>query len=256
MIVNPTGNRCLPAQTASWVDIREADARARAGMAARLARSIRPPQDRARGIPDAKLEACVQRIRSTADDGCFRPNLARLSTNCHAFTPPTAITRIVCLHLAAWWSTPAAEPASPKTRKVDFNRDVRPILAKNCFACHGQDEAKRAKGLRLDRREAAVKPLKSGETAIVPGDPESSELILRVTEEDETLRMPPRKTGNRLTPAEVDVLKRWIAEGAEYAPHWALIAPKSPSASRCHGRRPGRATASTSGFWPASRPRG
>ena len=94
-----------------------------------------------------------------------------------------------------------------KTRKVDFNREVRPILAKNCFACHGQDEAKRAKGLRLDRRDAAVKPLKSGETAIVPGDPDSSELILRVTEEDETLRMPPRKSGSRLTPAEVDVLE-------------------------------------------------
>ena len=104
----------------------------------------------------------------------------------------------------------AAEPGSPRTRTVDFNREVRPILAKNCFACHGQDEAKRAKGLRLDRREAAVKPLKSGETAIVPGDPDSSALIVRVTEEDETLRMPPRKHGNRLTPAEIDVLKRWI----------------------------------------------
>ena len=120
----------------------------------------------------------------------------------------------------------------PKAHKVDFNREVRPILAKNCFACHGQDEAKRAKGLRLDRRESAVKPLKSGETAIVPGDPDSSELIVRVTEEDETLRMPPRKTGNRLTPAEVDVLQRWIEQGAEYAPHWALIAPEAAAASR------------------------
>ena len=89
----------------------------------------------------------------------------------------------------------AAEPDLPRIRKVDFNREVRPILAKNCFACHGQDEAKRAKGLRLDRREAAIKPLKSGEAAIVPGDPDSSELIVRVTEEDETLRMPPRKSG-------------------------------------------------------------
>ena len=125
-------------------------------------------------------------------------------------------------------STLAAEPClRPSPRRVDFNREVRPILAKNCFACHGQDEAKRAKGLRLDRREAAVKPLKSGEKAIVPGDPDSSELILRVTEEDETLRMPPRKSGSRLTAAEVDVLTRWIGEGAEYAPHWALIAPKS-----------------------------
>ena len=121
----------------------------------------------------------------------------------------------------------ATEPGSLKKGKVDFNREVRPILARNCFACHGQDEAKRAKGLRFDRREMAVKPLKSGETAIVPGDPDSSELILRITEEDETLRMPPKKHGNRLSPTEVDVLTRWIGEGAEYAPHWALIAPRS-----------------------------
>ena len=65
----------------------------------------------------------------------------------------------------------AAEPGAPKAWNVDFNRDVRPFLTTNCFACHGQDEAKRAKGLGLDRREVAVKPLKSGETAIVPGDP-------------------------------------------------------------------------------------
>jgi Protein of unknown function (DUF1553)/Protein of unknown function (DUF1549)/Planctomycete cytochrome C len=121
---------------------------------------------------------------------------------------------------------PAAEPGSPKTRKIDFNREVRPLLAKNCFACHGQDEAKRAKGLRLDRRVEALKPLKSGEMAIVPGDPDSSEIIARVTHEDETLRMPPRKSGSRLTAADVDVLTRWISDGAEYAQHWALIAPK------------------------------
>jgi hypothetical protein len=121
----------------------------------------------------------------------------------------------------------AAEPASPKTSKVDYNRDVRPILAKNCFACHGQDEAKRAKGLRLDRRESAVKPLKSGETAVVPGDPESSELIQKITDEDDTLRMPPKKTGNRLTSADIEVLRRWIEQGAEYRSHWALIAPEA-----------------------------
>jgi hypothetical protein len=141
------------------------------------------------------------------------------------------VLAIFCgLEVVAAWSpipTLAVEPTSPKTQRVDFNREVRPILAKNCFACHGQDEAKRAKGLRLDRREAAIKPLKSGESAIVSGDPDSSELILRVTEEDETLRMPPKKSGNRLTPTEVDVLKRWIVDGAEYTAHWALIAPKA-----------------------------
>ncbi len=122
----------------------------------------------------------------------------------------------------------AAEPgASPAGRKVDFNREVRPILAKNCFACHGQDEAKRAKGLRLDVREAAVNPLKNGDVAIVPGDPDSGELIARLVEEDETLRMPPRKTGNRLTPGEVETLRLWVGQGAAYARHWALIPPES-----------------------------
>ncbi len=111
--------------------------------------------------------------------------------------------------------------------KVDYNRDVRPILAGNCFACHGQDEAKRAKGLRLDRRDSALKPLKNGNTAIVPGDPEASEIVARVTEEDDTLRMPPRKAGNRLLPAQVDVLRRWILQGAPYAPHWAFLPPKA-----------------------------
>jgi mono/diheme cytochrome c family protein len=111
--------------------------------------------------------------------------------------------------------------------KVDYNREVRPILARNCFACHGQDEAKRAKGLRLDRRDSAVKPLKNGEKAIVPKDPDSSELIARITEEDATMRMPPRKSGNQLTPAEIDILRRWIEQGAEYAPHWAFLAPQA-----------------------------
>jgi Protein of unknown function (DUF1553)/Protein of unknown function (DUF1549)/Planctomycete cytochrome C len=140
----------------------------------------------------------------------------------------TVLGLLICLGLAP--AAPAAEPgASAAKRKVDFNREVRPILAKNCFACHGQDEAKRARGLRLDVRESAIKPLKSEAVAIVPGDPESSELIARLTEEDETLRMPPRKLGNRLTPAEVETLRRWIAEGAHYARHWALIPPEALS---------------------------
>jgi hypothetical protein len=119
------------------------------------------------------------------------------------------------------------EPNAGGVVSVDYNRDVRPILSKNCFACHGSDESKRAKGLRLDVREMAVRPLKSGETAIVPGDTDASELVARICEEDETLRMPPRKAGNRLKPAEVDVLTRWIQEGAKYSQHWALIAPRA-----------------------------
>ncbi len=154
----------------------------------------------------------------------------------HLVRRPTGLMVLDCVLLLSALpmagTSLADEPASTtgpaKTaRPVDFNREVRPILSKNCFACHGTDEAKRAKGLRLDLREAAVKPLKSGEAAIVPGDPDSSNLVARISEEDDTLRMPPRKAGNRLTPAEVDVLTRWIQQGANYAEHWALIAPRS-----------------------------
>jgi hypothetical protein len=119
----------------------------------------------------------------------------------------------------------AADPGTAPARKLDYNRDVRPVLAKNCFACHGQDQAKRAKGLRLDRSESATRPLKDGETAIVPGDPEASALIFRITEEDDTLRMPPKKTGNRLTAAEIEVLRHWIEQGAKYTEHWAFSKP-------------------------------
>jgi hypothetical protein len=122
---------------------------------------------------------------------------------------------------------PPSKAAANAAKPVDYNRDIRPILSKNCFPCHGSDEAKRARGLRLDQRESATKPLKSGETAIVPSDPESSALIFRIVEEDDTLRMPPRKSGDRLSPAEVDVLTRWIQQGAPYTDHWAFIPPRT-----------------------------
>lgn len=115
----------------------------------------------------------------------------------------------------------AAEP------QVDFNRDIRPILAKNCYACHGPDETHRARKLRLDQREAAIKPLKNGNTPIVPGDSAKSELYQRITARDEAERMPPKSTGNRLTPAQVAILKLWIEQGAPYAEHWAYVKPQA-----------------------------
>ncbi len=109
----------------------------------------------------------------------------------------------------------------------DFVREVRPILAAHCFNCHGFDAGARKAGLRLDDRAAALLPAKSGARAIVPGHPESSELLLRVT--DSADPMPPAETGKRLTAGEVDILRRWIATGAEYRPHWAFTAPARPA---------------------------
>src|SRR5205823_3598381 len=87
----------------------------------------------------------------------------------------------------------AAEPAkTDKPEPVDFNRDVRPILAKNCFACHGPDQGQRASSLRFDQRDSAVKERRRG-AAIVPGNPDKSALVARITAADEAERMPPKE---------------------------------------------------------------
>lgn len=135
--------------------------------------------------------------------------------------------------LAFAWALPvvfAADPGSvpAKPDAVDFNRDVRPILSKHCFACHGEDASHRAAGLRLDQREAALKVLKSGHAAIVPGKVEASELIRRIVSSDPEARMPPDEAQNPLTPQQITTLKAWIAQGAPYAQHWAFVKPVRP----------------------------
>jgi hypothetical protein len=110
--------------------------------------------------------------------------------------------------------------------KISFNRDVRPILADKCFACHGPDGGARKAGLRLDRRENAIGDL-GGYAAIVPGDLEESELAYRIRA-DEDDRMPPSDYRKSLSEKEKHALERWIEEGAVYEKHWALIAPERP----------------------------
>ena len=114
-------------------------------------------------------------------------------------------------------------------RPIDFNRDVRPILSDTCFACHGPDAAQRTTELRLDMRDSAVAKLESENVAIVPGDPAASELIRRLTTDDEFSKMPPAETNKHVTPQQVEILRRWIAEGAEYKPHWAYLPPHRPT---------------------------
>lgn len=114
---------------------------------------------------------------------------------------------------------------SARAQDVDYNRDIRPILSSKCFQCHGPDDATVKAGLRLDSRAAALKELKSGNTAVVPNKPEQSELMARVVHTNERRLMPPAKVAKRLSDKEVDTLKRWIAQGANYAPHWAYTKP-------------------------------
>ncbi|HEY7308269.1 MAG TPA: PSD1 and planctomycete cytochrome C domain-containing protein [Gemmataceae bacterium] len=109
--------------------------------------------------------------------------------------------------------------------KLSFDRDIRPILSDNCFACHGPDAGKRKAKLRLDNRAGALAELRGGEHAIVPGKIEDSVLLERVTSDDPSIRMPPRKTGKQLPPAQIELLRRWIAGGAPYTVHWAFVPP-------------------------------
>ncbi len=104
---------------------------------------------------------------------------------------------------------------------VEFNRDVRPILADTCFPCHGPDKARRKAELRLDTEEGAAKVLSRG-------DPAKSELLRRVTAADDAERMPPPKSGRSLSPAQVDTLKRWVGQGARWQKHWSFLPPARP----------------------------
>jgi hypothetical protein len=108
---------------------------------------------------------------------------------------------------------------------LDYNRDVRPILSENCFACHGFDEKARKGKLRLDLAESAYAE-RNGLIRIKPGDPASSEVWLRITSKDEEEVMPPPDAHAKLTDAQKQTIKTWIEQGAKYAPHWSLVAPR------------------------------
>ena len=126
---------------------------------------------------------------------------------------------LTCVLMA--FVTSFANAASPD---LDFNRDIRPILANSCFYCHGQDGNKRQGDLRLDLREPAVKA-----GAIVPNDAAASSLIKRILSDDPEQLMPPPKSNRRLSPEQKKLLERWISEGAVYQSHWAFVTPIRPA---------------------------
>lgn len=133
---------------------------------------------------------------------------------------PTVLrTTIACLAFAI--SACSATAAD----RLDFNKDVRAILSENCLACHGPDTKKQEAGLRLDVSDQTMWKGESGKIAIVPGNPDASEMIRRIHSTDPNEVMPPPATGKSLTPRQMEILKQWIAEGAEYKGHWAFLAP-------------------------------
>ena len=117
-----------------------------------------------------------------------------------------------------------AAPARGGEPPVEFNRDIRPILSNNCFVCHGPDNNLRKAKLRLDleKDEGAIQ---GGRSVLTAGKPHESELFLRITSDEPSRRMPPKKSNKELTPEQIDLVRRWIAQGAKYQGHWSLIPP-------------------------------
>jgi hypothetical protein len=149
-------------------------------------------------------------------------------------TLPVIILPAATIFFGALFATGAQEKKAPfpdlpsPPAPIDFNRQIRPILSENCFVCHGPDESQRKAKLRLDTRAGALAKLRGGGHAIVPGKAGDSELVSRILANDATERMPPAKTNKRLTASQIDLLKRWIEQGAPYSQHWAFVTPKRP----------------------------
>jgi len=145
------------------------------------------------------------------------------------------------LSLSIWFPSSFEHTLQPKIKErpspalqaqanaIEYNRDILPILSSKCFTCHGPDPSARKGGVRLDQRDAALKPARSGDVPIVPGKSAASAVVQRIHAEDARDRMPPRKTGKTLTEREKDLLKRWIDQGAEYQLHWAFVKPRRPA---------------------------
>lgn len=142
--------------------------------------------------------------------------------------PRWVVLILFLLSLVAWQCR--MQSIGGQTAKVDYNFDIRPILSDKCFKCHGPDANKRESGLRLDTEAGAYAALKDQPShfAIVPGDLKASEVYHRITTKDSSVLMPPPASNLALTEDEIQLIERWIREGAEYKPHWAFIPPKSP----------------------------
>jgi hypothetical protein len=122
---------------------------------------------------------------------------------------------------------PAVLPAADLPQVVEFNRDIRPILSDKCFTCHGPDSANRQTKLRFDTEAGARQDL-GKRFAIVPGDTAKSEMIRRITAADPAVRMPPVYSAYKLTDREIELIRRWIEQGAQWQKHWSFIAPQRP----------------------------
>jgi hypothetical protein len=151
-----------------------------------------------------------------------------MATPGQATDPCTALRRSGRRLVAAVCLLGTVAVAAPPLPPVDFNAQVRPVISAKCFPCHGPDEGSRKARLRLDLRDEAVRE-RDGTVPVKPGDPDQSEMVRRVTTTDPDDVMPPPKTGHKISPEEAELLRRWIAQGAPYAQHWAFVKPRRPA---------------------------
>ncbi|MCI0422381.1 MAG: DUF1549 domain-containing protein, partial [Acidobacteria bacterium] len=132
-----------------------------------------------------------------------------------------------------WAFSALAKSSASPSAAIEFNRDIRPILSDKCFTCHGPDKANRVTELRLDTEAGAKTALSEGRLALAPGDPDSSEMFRRISSDDEAVRMPPAAMGHaRLSDLEIDLIRRWIQQGAKWQGHWSFIPPRRPELPR------------------------
>ncbi len=135
---------------------------------------------------------------------------------------------LMCCCLAVLTTVAVAQTKQPTPAELNYSLDIRPVLADNCFACHGPDEKSRQADLRLDTKAGAFSE-PSGYPVIVPTEPEESELYRRIASEDDHYRMPPADFNKTLTPEQIDAIRQWIQEGAKWEEHWAFTAPTRPT---------------------------
>src|SRR5436309_5192776 len=140
------------------------------------------------------------------------------------------------LVLGATASSSAKGPAASTGVKVDFDRQIRPIFSENCYQCHGPDEKARKAKLRLDTEEGAFRVL-DGNAVIVPRRSAESELIKRITSQDPEEVMPPPKSNHKLTANQIELLRQWIDEGANWTRHWAFNAIQDPTLPKVQNSR-------------------
>src|SRR5271155_3774808 len=166
-----------------------------------------------------RLSAIARALAAVRDNVCNRPHECLM----------WRFVLIIGFVLALAATVPAANPG-----RVEFNFQIRPLLSDRCFKCHGPDEQARKKKLRLDQREGVFRQLGTDFAVVKPGDTNHSEMIRRIFSTDPGEQMPPPESNVKLSAAEKNLLLAWVADGAEFKPHWSLIpvrpvTPPAPS---------------------------